>query len=55
MTLLLTLAIFGLMLSGCIHFLLLENKRLATRKTDAPAYWRPAYATRRATSASRQA
>ena len=55
MTLLLILAIFGLMLTTCVHFLLLESKRLKNRETNAPAYWRPSHETRRATSANRQA
>ena len=55
MTILLALAVFGLMMTVCIHFMLVEDKRLEKRETNATAFWQPAYITKRATSANRQA
>ncbi len=55
MTILLAFATFGLMMTICIHFLLVENKRQQKSERSVPAYWEPPYATKRATSANRQA
>ena len=55
MTILLALAIFGLLMTICVHFLMVEEKRIKNRKSDAPVYWQPSYITNRATSAKRQA